>query len=103
MTLSDVLQNLDQFSREDTIYAVCPDGRWSLQAMAAVEPEPEDGDLTQVFAGVEMQYLLEVSLAREVVKTLQQYNGINRPSPSRKLQAIAYYVEHDVYLPREAQ
>ena len=99
MTISEVVARLDGFSDEETIYAVRAEGRWQPDSLAFVTEEPDDGKLTQTFDGVQMQYLLEVALAREAVEAYQELHYVLEPTDEEKMKAILYYAEHDAYLP----
>ena len=46
-----------------------------------------------------MSYLLEVSLAKEVVQVWSEWRDGRRPTAIDKCEAVIYYAEHDAYLP----
>ena len=74
-----------------TIYVVTPASPYS-EARVCVEPE-EGGDL----AG--LAYLLEVSLARDVLNVWTSWRNGGQPTPEEAARAIIYYAQHDAYEP----
>ena len=99
MTLFELICQLDQLDDEWVIYAVREDGKWTPGSKAVALPEPEDSNVDQVFEGVPMRYVLEVSLAREVIDVFQEHHGTRTPSDEERYQAVLYYAEYDCYLP----
>ena len=99
MTLRNVIEELSELPREYTIYAAMIDGQWTLDSLAVVEEEPEDGCIQQTFDGVKMDYFLEIFLARDVIKVWKQWSGDQDPSIGAKLRALVHYKLHDAYLP----
>lgn len=99
MTLYEVAEQLDTFSDDQTIYAVGYYEGWGPDTFAMVRVSPEDGRIRQVFNGIEMCYVLEISLAKEVIEVYQEHHKTSAPSAGQKLQAIIYYAENDAYLP----
>ncbi|WP_328414924.1 hypothetical protein OG470_21685 [Micromonospora sp. NBC_00389] len=89
MRLIDLVERLDQLPDEATIYAGRP---WSPEARAeaVVDDENQRPD-----------YLLEVSLAREVLEVWSAWRGGRTPSPAEACAAVIHYAEWDAYLPVE--
>jgi len=96
MTLADLMERLDRLDDELTIYAE-EDPDWSADSPAVACPEPESGGLPDEARG--MSYLLEVSLAKEVVQVWSEWRGGREPTVAEKCAAVIYYAEHDAYLP----
>jgi hypothetical protein len=69
VTLHDIIDRLDEFADEETIYAES----MRPMARAVVAAEPEDGSVPPIGAG--LSYLLEVGAAREAIEAW----GTSRP------------------------
>jgi hypothetical protein len=95
--LTALLSSLDELDDELTIYA-SPDLTETSRAIAVKEPEdgsvpPEAADLT---------YLLEVRLAKEVLRVWSDWRQGAAPTPEDRVEAIVHYARHDAYLPLDA-
>lgn len=99
MTLYEVAEQLEGFPDDQTIYAVGYYEGWGPDTLAMVRVSPEDGRIRQIFDGMEMCYVLEINLAKEVVEVYQDHHGVLTPSTEEKLRAILHYAENDCYLP----
>jgi len=89
--LLDVISALESADPEATIYAAMP---FTTQSAARVHAEPENS------AGpAGLSYLLEVHLARNVLKVWAQWRNGKEPTPEEATRAIIYYAEHDSYEP----
>lgn len=93
MTLADLMERLDSLDDGLTIYAD-KNPAWSADSPAAVYLEPEDGR-----AAEGMSYLLEVELAKDVVRTLSGWRDGREPTTLEKCEAVIYYAEHDAFPP----
>ena len=89
MKLREVIARLDQFADDETIYA----GSATPTAEAIVTREPEQD--------APLQYLLEVSLAREAVEVWAAWRPGQTPSLDDKVAAVIYYAQNDAWLPVE--
>lgn len=99
MTLEDVVANLGSFDNEHSIYATRIKGQWRAGSIAFVMREPEDGKLMQLLSGGEAEYLLEISLAKEIIEVWKHWRPHAEQTIADKLEAIVYYAENDAYLP----
>jgi hypothetical protein len=72
MSLLEVIRNLNDLDDEGTIYAARP---WSSTAKALVAQEPEAGGLPAEARNMQLNYFLEVFLARDFLHDLQTAEG----------------------------
>jgi hypothetical protein len=98
LTLYEVAEQLDSFPDDQTIYAVGHYEGWGPDTFATVRVAPDDGRIRHVFDGIEMCYVLEINLAKEIVEAYQVHHGVSALSTEQKLRAIIYYAENDAYL-----
>lgn len=93
-TLADLVDRLAALDDDETLYARQP---WSptSQAVCAEEGSPEAA--AAVAHGLD--YLLEVSLAKEVADAWPGWRGGHGPGSSDLCAAVIYYAENDAYLP----
>jgi hypothetical protein len=103
MTLIEAIQKLEEWPEYDAIYAVRSGKTWHEDALAVVVEEEEDGWLKQTFDGIEMECLLPVYLAREVVEIWQNWRTNAIPTVHDKLRAIVHYATFDAYLPLDEE
>lgn len=97
MTLSELIEGIDDLGEELTIYAQEP---WSEGSLAVAVAEPEDGSLPVEAAG--MRYLLEVPLAKDVLEVWREWRGGAVPSLHDSCEAVIHYAENDAYLPTDS-
>jgi hypothetical protein len=64
MILGEVLANLAQLDREDTIYVAEP---WTRESEAIIAREPDEGGVPEEVSDAKLSYFLEVSVAQEFV------------------------------------
>src|SRR5260370_35674661 len=89
--LVDVMSAVAHAGPEATISVATPAGPQS-KAIVRVEPE-EGGDQ----AG--LTYLLEVSLARDVLQVWTSWRNGRQPTAEEAARAVIYYAQHDEYEP----
>lgn len=87
----DVMSALASADPEATIYVATPPAPHSA-AMVCIEPD-EGGSP----AG--LTYLLEVSLARDVLHVWASWRNGKQPTPEEAARALIYYAQHDAYEP----
>jgi len=92
--LIDVIARLDEYSDELTIYSQ-PDA--TAHSEAVVRAEPDDGSIRPPGAGG-LQYVLEISTAKEVIDVWQQWRG-RAATPEEACRAVLHYASHDAYEP----
>ena len=95
MTLRQVIDRLEEFADDGTIYAAST----SPTARAVVATELEDGSVPPVAAG--LAYLLEVAAAREAIQVWADWREGKKPTLKDKLEAVTYYAQNDAWLPIE--
>jgi hypothetical protein len=95
VTLREVVDRLDEFAQDETIYAES----MRPAARAVVAAEPDDGSVPPIAVG--LAYLLEVSAAREAIEVWRNWRAGREPTLNDKLAAVAYYMENDAWLPIE--
>lgn len=96
MTLAQLLENIESMDDDLTIYAAA-EPLWDESSEAVACREPDDASLPTEATG--MTYLLEVSIAKEVVKVWSEWRNHRTPSASQKCEAVIYYAYNDSYLP----
>jgi hypothetical protein len=89
--LVDLMSTLASADPESTIYVVEPIGPYSEVTVCA---EPEEGGEPSGHA-----YLLEVSLARDVLRVWTSWRDGRRPTAEQAARAVIYYAQHDAYEP----
>jgi len=89
--LVDVMSALASVDSEATIYVSTPIEPYSD---AVVCIEPDEGGSPPGLA-----YLLEVSLARDVLHTWARWRDGRQPSSEEAAKAVIYYAQHDAYEP----
>jgi len=97
-TLALLIQALHQLDDDLTIYAE-GGSRAGPDARAVAALEPEDGSVPH--AAERLDYLLEVSIAKEVLEVWSQWRGGLRATAAEALDAIIYYAKHDAYEPAD--
>jgi len=95
VTLHDIIDRLDEFADDETIYAES----MRPMARAVVAAEPEDGSVPPIAAG--LSYLLEVGAAREAIEVWGTWRPGQMPTLDDKLAAVTYYAQNDAWLPIE--
>ncbi|OTG97660.1 hypothetical protein [Acinetobacter sp. ANC 4973] len=85
MNLLKVLSNIEEYSDEETIYAVKP---WTVTSDAIVMVEPNDGALEFTVDRRVYSYFLETFLIKEFLSDLSEKNGL--PLEGRTLRIIQY-------------
>lgn len=92
MTLRHALGSLDDFDEAATIYAA---KHWTPLSETAIAVS--DGDIDSAIEEG-MAYLLEVSIASEVIDVWSSWRDGRVPNPGERCEAIIYYAENDAYL-----
>lgn len=98
MTLLELLSDLENLDDGLTIYVklsptctpTCEAIAVALEETSTASPVPE---------AKEMHYLVEVSIAKEVVEVWKAWRRGRVPSPKEICDAVIYYAERDAYLP----
>ncbi len=98
LKLKEVIERLDDL--DDSLYIYIEPGNLSLETKAAlISMEAVEENKIQPPMG--MEYLLEIDIAKDVVRAWSFHRGGKVPSLDDKVTAIFYYAEHDAYLPVE--
>jgi hypothetical protein len=93
MTLKDILAHLEELDEGETIYATAP---WQSGSKAVVALEPSAAARRAIEQG--MLYLLEVWIAKEVVKLWSAWRNGRTPSLEDRVHAVVHYATYDAYL-----
>lgn len=93
--LAAILNQIDDMSGDLTIYVA--DTSQLLPTTNAVVLEAPTGDT----APSDMRYLIEVSLAREVIRVWSHWRGGRTPTSDDMVKAVIYYAQNDAYMPTE--
>ncbi len=96
MNLGQALESLDDFDAEQTIY-VHPGNQINTASEVVIDYYSDDGEPPASAAG--MEYLLEVGLARDVVRVWSEWRNGLSPSTDQKIEAVVYYAQHDAFQP----
>lgn len=92
LRLGDALRDLDELDDGLTIYVAS--GRTVDLAIPAALVDEEIDDQPEGMA-----YLLEVHLARDVLRVWKAWRGGQEPTREEACSAVAYYASHDAYQP----
>lgn len=91
MKLSEIINQLDQFSCDDTIYAKQP---WTFDSEAIVATEPDNGGIPNEATQIDAAYFLEIFLAKEFMGGWLS-NLDSSPSSKEKCLRLIKYIEND--------
>ena len=93
MTLAELIERLDKFDNDCTIYAEKKPS-WTAASRAVVCAESDEEEAN---APDGLIYLLEVDIAKEAIEVWTRWSG-RKPSIEEKCSAVIYYAENDAYL-----
>ena len=102
MPLREIIAHLGDYPPEDgyevgpTIYARRP---WTADSPAAVLNEDPVGGTAP--GEPDLHYVLEVSIASEVLMVWSRWREGASPSTDEAVEAVLHYATHDAYLPVE--
>lgn len=92
MNLMDVIEQMESFSDDATIYAVKP---WHPAALAIVAMEPEQGGLPDAVRNEGALYFIEVEIAREFLADIEQFQRGVGISLEQKANRLIQYALND--------
>ncbi len=98
MILKEIVNRLDEFDDETYIFTQMPDPTGESKAILVPFRKIDDERVDLPF---EMIYLLEVEIAKDVIKAWSFMRDGRIPSLEEKVQAIIFYAKNDAYLPIE--
>jgi hypothetical protein len=98
MNLGQALESLEEHDSEWIIYVRADD---PIDARTEVVVDACAGSGEPPSSAQGMEYLLEVVLARDVVRVWSQWRDGRVPTLEEKVAAIVYYAKHDAFLPVE--
>src|SRR3954464_9709541 len=101
MTLAELVQNLDSLSDELTIYAEA-DPQWRPESKTVVRLDSDQTTRSISADGAQLEYLLEVSVAKEVIVVWREWHNGQTPTVEEMCRALIYYSTHDAYLPLDS-
>lgn len=91
MTLSDLIDRLNSFEEEKTIYAKQP---WHPDTIAIVADEPDEGGIPDEASKVGAEYFLEIFLASEFLEGWTSHLD-KEPTVEEKCLRLIKYAEND--------
>jgi len=95
-TLAKVLDGIDDLDEDLTIYTSYQP-KCDQDSAAVVCFEPDDGSLPEEATG--LKYLLEVHVAKAVIRVWRTWRKNAAPTSKEKCDAVIYYATNDSYLP----
>ena len=98
MTLAELIQQLRSLNDELTIYAEASP-QWQPASKAVARLNLDNTTQPINVDGVQLEYLLEVFLAKEVIEGWSEWHGGQTPSVEQMCEAVIYYATYDAYLP----
>lgn len=94
MKLLELVQQIDDFDEELTIYI--EGDSWSGDSEVVVALEPDNGSIPPTAEG--KKYFLEVDLVREVLEVWSDWRDGREPTENEMVEAVIYYARNDAYL-----
>ena len=91
--LINVIAQLENLSDKLTIYAA-RNPVWTSESRAIVRTSLEDEPITLELGSEEVEYFLEVSIAKEVIQGWKT-NVSTKPSPQEICEMLIHYAEYD--------
>jgi hypothetical protein len=96
MNLLEFSSSLSQQDSRLTAY-ISRYSTWSPSSEIILAREPEDGVIPSSLANSDMEYFLEVSIAKEVVKNWESQLSQNELDSVSRANLLIYYAENDAY------
>ena len=91
IALIKIIQELEDFDNESTIYAANP---WTENSKALVLSEPESGELPPEAKKLDLKYFLEISIARNFLEDWTA-NLNTQPTIQQKFARLLQYATQD--------
>jgi hypothetical protein len=99
MTLAELLRGLEHVDNDLTIYASALP-MWNPDSEAAALINPDDSAHPITVSGIQMEYLLEVFIAKEILEDWQDWRGGKVLSAEEMCEVVIYYATHDAFMPQ---
>ena len=101
-TLIEIIDRLDEVNTSDrfaspTIFA--DGGPGALPSARALICPSDEEDSLDCPIDITLSYVLEVSIAREVIEVWSSWRDGRARQKQDKFEAVMYYSQHDAYLP----
>ena len=97
MKLIDLLADYWHLDNRGIIYAEA-NPKWHPHSEAVLHRN-RDGTTQPIQVGaVQLEYMLEVSIAKDVIRVWREWRGGRKPTPAEMCEAVIYYAEHDAFL-----
>jgi hypothetical protein len=96
VTLADVLDRISEYENDLVIFAEAQPA-WSEHSSASMLPVSSDIPAPEEIAG--MRYLVEVGLAKEVIRIWSAWREGKLPTQREKCDAVIFYADYDSYQP----
>ena len=97
MKLIDLLMNYRNLDDKGTIYAEA-DPKWGPNVEAIVRRNIDGTTRSLGVGGGQLEYMLEVSIAKDVIRVWSEWRGGRKPTPHEMCEAVIYYAENDAFL-----
>jgi hypothetical protein len=91
MKLKEIVERIDEFDDDATIYAMRP---WMADSEATVVVPDAQHDVMRNVEEKSLEYFLEIFVAREALEVLDR-----DPTVDRMAALLIYYAENDAYPP----
>lgn len=98
MQLGSILERLEEFAEEDAIH-VSRESPITMETDVTVSSFDDEG--TPVVALESMTCLLEIGIARDVLRVWSEWRAGRQPNTDEKVAAIVYDAQSDAVLPVE--
>lgn len=92
MNLLKVLSSIEEYTDEETIYAVKP---WTINSDIIVMVEPDESELELRANGQIYSYFLETFLVKDLLNDLRHLNGNAKLSPEEIAIRVIQYASND--------
>lgn len=94
MTLKEAIDKIAEYDRDQTIFVA----NYSADADTVIDFENDDGTFPE--SASSLLYLLEVSLALDVIRVWSQWRNNQEPTLDQKVEAVLHYARHDTFIPK---
>lgn len=98
MTLGEVVKNLENI-QDDLVIYIERGSKWSCESQVILAHESENGLVPSNVAAFDMEYFLEVFLAKSVLEDWVASKEDETLTWKKKCDVLLYYALNDAYLP----
>ena len=94
--LRTLIADLDKIDDDLTIY-IASGAEWTAGSSVIAALEPEGGVPPLEASAQDMEYFLEVFIAKDVLQEWKEWQGVEELSLEKKLEILLYYAKNDAY------